>query len=66
MPKYPLKAMLVVLATAFALVGCAGAGSSAYVFCGKTQPVSGCKTVSSSMKCLPQDGYPGGARIKCK
>ena len=66
MPKYSLKALLIVMAAAFALSGCVGAGSSAFVVCPKTQPLGKCTTVTSAMKCGPGPGTPGSAPIKCK
>ena len=65
MPKYSLKAMLVVIAATFALAGCASPG--AFIMCENSgQPIGKCKTVTSGMKCLPQDGGAGGALVKCK
>lgn len=65
MPKYSLKAMLIVIAAAFTLAGCASPG--AYTFCENSgQPIGKCKTVTSGMKCRPQDGGAGGSIIKCK
>lgn len=67
MSTYSIKAMLLTIAAAFILAGCAGAGSSSYVFCeGSGQPIGNCKTVTSGMKCRPMDGGPGGALVKCK
>ncbi len=65
MARYSLKAMLIVMAASFALAGCVGADSSAFVVCPKTQPVSKCITVTSGIKCRPGPGIPSGAPIKC-
>ena len=67
MSHYSMKAMPIVIAAGFALAGCAAAGSSAYIFCENSgQPIGKCKTVTSGMKCLPQNGGAGGSLIKCK
>ena len=59
--------MRVVLAAAFALAGCTGAGTSSFIMCENSgQPIGKCKTVTSGMKCRPQDGGPGGSLVKCK
>ncbi len=66
MSQYAMKAMLLIAAGVFTLVGCTGAGSSAFVVCAKTQPLLSCKQVTAGMKCMPGPGTPGSAPIKCK
>ncbi len=66
MSQDSMKAMLFIAAGAFILAGCAGAGSSAFVVCAKTQPLLNCKQVTAGMNCKPGPGTPGSAPIKCK
>ncbi len=67
MSQYSMKATLLIAVCTFVLAGCASAGSSAYIFCENSgQPIGKCKTVTSGMKCLPQNGGAGGSLIKCK
>ena len=66
MSQYAMKAMLLIGLGAFALAGCAGAGSSTFVVCAKTQPLLSCKQVTAAMSCKTGQGTPGSAPIKCK